>query len=236
MKKDYSLCAIAAALLLFSSCHKDPENHTLYVVYPNPALPYESWVYADQELDSIVFETFDSYNTTSLVDWITIKAGASYEVNYDYRNLYAFTTLLSFEPNTTGKTRMGSVRIDSYDYSSAAVFYQFGFMDIRRPEPLSTTVADSVSFDLYVPFVATEDSICFNVSKPWTLSYAENADQSWVVFDKAQGAAGDTKIILTLTPNTDTENGRTSVLALKCGEVTNLINIRQEAAIKTTEE
>jgi hypothetical protein len=108
-------------------------------------------------------------------------------------------------------------------------------MNISRPRPSVTAVADSVSFDLYVNFVATDDSICFDVSKPWTLSYAENADQTWAAFDKAQGSAGKNKVVLTLTPNSDTENGRTTVLALKCGEVTNLINIRQEAAIDITE-
>lgn len=236
MKKVCYLCAIAAALLLFASCHKDPENHTLFVVYPNPSQPLDGWLYADEELDSIVFETFDSYKTFSMADWITVTAGESYDVDYDYRNLYAFTTLVSFKPNTTGKTRRGVVRIDSYDYSSAAVFLQLGYMDIYHPMPIQTAVADSVSFDLYVNFLATEDSISFNVSKPWTLSYAENADQSWAVFDKAQGVAGNNKITLTLTPNTDTEKGRVTVLALQCGEVINLINIKQEAAVKTTEE
>lgn len=235
MKKVNFLSAIVAGFLLLVSCHKDPENHTLYVVYPNPAQPQGGWVYADQELDSIVFETFDSYNTTSLADWITVTAGASYEVDYDYRNLYAFTTLVSFKPNTTGKTRIGTVRIDSYDYSSAAVFYQLGFMDIRHPEPMTTVVEDSVSFDLYVNPVATEDSICFTVSKPWTLSYAENSDQTWTAFDKTEGAAGDGNVTITFTPNPNTY-GRTTVLALKCGEVTNLINIRQAAAITNVSE
>lgn len=236
MKKVNFLSVIAACIMLITSCHKDPENHTLYLIYPNPAIQQDCWVYADQEQDSIIFETFDSYKTTSLADWITVTAGASYEVNYDYRNLYAFTTLVSFKPNTTGKTRLGSVKIDSYDYSSAAVFCQFGFMNIRRPEPMNTIVADSVSFDLYVNAVSTVDSICFNVSKPWTLAYAENADQTWAVVDKTSGAAGDNKVTISLTPNTDTKNARATVLELKCGEVINLINIRQAVGINTTED
>ena len=232
MKKVYFLSAIAASILLISSCHKDPENHLLNVVYPSPY----GIVYADQELDSIIFETFNSYNTESQVDWIEVVAGASHDVDYDYRNLYAFKSLVSFEPNTTGKTRVGAVRIDSYDYSTAAVFYQYGFLNISRPEPGVTAVRDSASFDLYVPFIASEDSICFNVSNPWTLSYAEGADQTWASFDLAQGAAGKGKVTLTVTPNPDTANGRVTVLALKSGSVTNLINIRQGAAVKDTEE
>jgi len=232
MKKVCFLSAIAASILLISSCHKDPENHLLNVVYPSPY----GIVYADQELDSIIFETFNSYNTESQVDWIEVVAGASHEVNYDYRNLYAFTSLVKFEPNTTGKTRVGAVRIDSYDYSTAAVFYQYGFLNISHPEPSVTAVPDSASFDLYVPFIASEDSICFNVSKPWTLTYAEGADQTWTTFDLVQGAAGKGKVTLTVTPNPDTANGRVTVLALKSGNVTNLINIRQGAAVKDTEE
>ena len=109
-------------------------------------------------------------------------------------------------------------------------------MNIRRPEPMNTIVADSVSFDLYVNAVSTVDSICFNVSKPWTLAYAENADQTWAVVDKTSGAAGDNKVTISLTPNTDTKNARATVLELKCGEVINLINIRQAVGINTTED
>ena len=58
---------------------------------------------------------------------------------------------------------------------------------------------------------------------------------TWVKFDKAHGAAGDNKVTIDLTPNTNTENARTIVLALTCGEVINLINIRQAAAIPTEE-
>ena len=239
MKKVYSLSAIIAFLLLFASCRKDPENHLLSVVHPNSY----GLLFADQESDSIVFETFDSYNLVSQDDWISITAGESYDVHYDYRNLYAFTSLLSFKPNTTGKTRIGTVRINSYEYSSAAVFYQFGYMNIRRPAPQATEMEDSVAFTLNVPASAAQDSICFNVSKPWTLSYADIADlpyadisdNTWVKFDKAHGAAGDNKVTIDLTPNTNTENARTIVLALTCGEVINLINIRQAAAIPTEE-
>ena len=231
MKKAYFLSAIAASILLITSCHSDPENHLLNIVYPNPY----GIIFADQENDSVIFESFDSYNITSQDEWISVVAGSSYEVDYDYRNLYAFTSLLSFTPNTTGRTRVGSIRIDSYDYSTAALFYQYGFMNIVHPEPSETAVPDSASFDLYVPFIATEDSICFNVSKPWTLEFAENADNTWATLDKVQGAAGKSKVTVSITPNPDTDKSRVTVLALKCGQVTNLINIRQAAAIKTTE-
>ena len=231
-KKFYSLSALAAALLIFASCNKDPENHTLYLVHPSSTNYY---LFADQEEDSVVFETFDSYIIYSMSDWITVTAGDYYDVKYDYRNLYAFTSLLSFEPNTTGKTRTGFVQINSYDYSSAAFFTQLGFMNINHPTYKATETADSVSFDLNVSAVATEDSICFNVSKSWKLDYADNADRTWATVNKTQGVAGNSKVTITLTPNTDTENARTTVFALKCGEVTNYINVNQFPASTPTE-
>ena len=232
MKKVYSLSAIAAALLILASCSKDPENHTLYLVHPdNP----NYYLFAVQETDSVVFETFDSYNMFSMEDWITVTAGESYDVKYDYRNLYAFTSLLSFEPNTTGKARKGYVLINSYEYSSAAFFTQLGYMNINHPSARATETLDSVSFDLNVSAVTTEDSICFNVSKSWTLDYAANADRTWATINKTQGEAGNTKVTISLTPNTDTENARTTVFALKCGEVTNYINVKQFPASTPTE-
>ena len=86
-----------------------------------------------------------------------------------------------------------------------------------------------------VSAVTTEDSICFNVSKSWTLDYAANADRTWATINKTQGEAGNTKVTISLTPNTDTENARTTVFALKCGEVTNYINLKQFQAATSAE-
>ena len=227
MKIVNSLSAAAAALLLFVSCSKDPENHALYVLHPSSPR-YQ--IFADQESDSIVFQTFDSYNMLSLNDWITITAGDSYDVKYDYRNLYEFTSLVSFKPNTTGKTRVGTVRVQSYDYQSAAVFTQLGYMDIYHPAPQLTTTADSVSFDMNVAATVAVDSICFNVTKNWTLDYAADADRTWLTIDKKEGAAGHGMVTISIAPNADTENERTTVLELKCGEVTNKINVKQSKA------
>ncbi|MCR4591741.1 MAG: BACON domain-containing protein [Bacteroidaceae bacterium] len=227
MKKAYSLGAIAGALLLFASCNKDPENHVLSIVHPYYSA-IDGVLYAEQDNDSIIFESFDSYYMEPMVDWIKITAGESYDVKYDYTKLYTFKSFVSFDPNTTGITRVGSVKISSY-YNSAAVFYQLGCLNINHPAPGQTETRDSVSFDLDVTATSTLDSICFNVSKPWTLNYAENADQTWATIDQSEGEAGKSKVTLTIEPN-NTENARATVFELKCGGVTNLININQAAA------
>ena len=119
-KKVYSLSALAAALLIFASCNKDPENHTLYMVHPSSTNYY---LFADQEEDSVVFETFDSYIIYSMSDWITVTAGDYYDVKYDYRNLYAFTSLLSF-----GLSARNNFSLSFINKSSSKISFSFSLI------------------------------------------------------------------------------------------------------------
>ena len=239
MNKLYLICASIACLSFFSSCGNESENHSLYIVYPKP---YKI-LYADQVEDSLIFETFDSYEALSYdPEWITITAGASYSVNYDSRNLYSFKTLLAFTQNTTGKTRVGAVQVNSYEYSSAGVYYQLGCMDINNPAPtfkytdFSSFIPESVTFELEVAANSVSDSICFTVSQPWTLDFAPDADKTWASIEKNAGENGHNNIALSLTPYTDNENARSTSLVLKCGEVTNVIKVKQLPVKQNTTE
>lgn len=226
MKKVCSFCSFVSVVLFFNSCLKDSGNHIIDVIYPDVC----SELYADEQIDSLVFNTFDSYYLEPLTDWIEVTDGASYTVKYDNTRYYQFTSLLLLKQNTTGRTRTGEVKINSH-YPSVGLYRQFGYMNIKHPSlqtcESSEHLLDSVSFDLFVDATATEDSICFKVSDSWTLDFAENADRTWTTIGKSQGSAGDSKVTLSLTPNTDSGNARTTILFLKCGEVTNQINITQ---------
>ena len=235
MNKFCLVCACAASLSFFSSCSKsEPENHTLYVVYP---VNY-TVLYADQVEDSLIFETFDSYKAAPLnTDWITITAGDSHDVTYSPYNLYSFKALLAIAPNTTGKTRYGTVRVNSYDYSSGGIYYQFGFLNINHPSPsyqysdeFSKLIPESANFELELAADAETDSICFDVTNPWTLEFSEGADQTWLALDKASGEKNHNNVTIRLTPNTDKDNARSTSLVLKSGEITNVINVKQQAA------
>ena len=133
MNKLCLICACVACLSFFSSCNKsESENHCLWMIHPQN---YHE-LYADQVEDSIVFQTFDSYVAKPYnSDWITITAGASYDVNYNPTNLYTFKTLLALTPNTTGRTRYGYVQLNSYTYSCNPIYVQFGFLNINNPVP-----------------------------------------------------------------------------------------------------
>ena len=113
MNKFCLICASVACLSFFSSCNKsESENHCLWLIHPQNY----NVLYADQVEDSVVFQTFDSYEARPYnTDWLTITAGESYTVTYNPYNLYTFKALLAFSPNTTGKTRIGRVQIDSYN-------------------------------------------------------------------------------------------------------------------------
>lgn len=230
MNKFCLICASAVCLSLFTSCNKSEfENHDLGIEYPDNNIGF---LFADQVEDSLVFHTFDSYKASPLQSpWITITAGASYDVDYNPYNVYYFKTLLAFTPNTTGRTRYGYVRIDSYDKSIAAVYAQFGFLNINHPVPTYTDVTsmipDSAAFLLPVAADAQADSICFTVSQPWTLRLKNDADQSWITLGSTSGQAGHHNIALSLARNTGGANPRTASLILKSGQVENEIDIRQ---------
>ena len=239
MNRLYLICVSVACLSFFSSCTKsDIDKHCLDVVYPSPY----KLLYADQLTDSLIFATFDSYEAISnQPDWITIMAGASHSINYDSNNLYYLKVLLAFAPNLTGETRVGTVQINSYEYSTAGVYYQTGYLNINNPAPKlkyanpKDVIPVSATFELQVAGESETDSICFTVSQSWTLNFEENADRSWATISNVSGQEGHNNVTLTFTPNTDTVNSRTTTLVLKSSGVSNLITIKQLAA-KNQEE
>lgn len=235
MNKFSLICAIVTCLSVLSSCNKSEiENHELVIDYP---YNYLSFLFADQTEDSLVFRTFDSYVASPFkADWITITAGASYDVSYDPYNVYYFKSLLAFDQNTTGRTRYGYVQLDSYDKNVLAAYVQFGFLDINHPAPTYhpeiSAVPDSASFALQVAADALTDSICFTVSQPWTLRFDDGADQSWVTLGRTSGQPGHNNIALSLNRNTEGTEPRTTSLVLKSGQVENIIEIRQLPALQ----
>lgn len=146
---------------------------------------------------------------------------------------------MSLQPNTTGRTRQGLVRVQSYDYSYSVPFYQFGMLDVTRPAYTIESYLDKAAL---LPDVALHvltdsanweaDSISFQVHNPWELTFADGAAPDWLVLSKTSGQPGKHQVNLTLMPNTDTENGREAVLQLTSGEVSDRITVRQLPAKK----
>ena len=237
MHKKKTLLLACSLLFLIASCANDPERHELTPVEKSFIL------YADQKTDSLFFYTFDSWSITSQADWITVESDPNVNIKYDYMKRYFCRIIVSFKPNTTGKTRYSTVLVKSYDYSCAFPFVQLGLLHISHPAYTIDSYLDKQSS---IPEVAhyelidsanwTSDSICFTVENNWDLVFASETEPDWLTLDKRTDLPGKHKVNLTLTENTDTENGREATLRLTSGEVSNLITVRQLPARKKEKE
>lgn len=218
-------CGVASFL---ASCVNEPEAHQL------TPLEQPFVLYADQTEDSLRFYTYDSWTVTPLVDWISIDGPSHSEINYNYMKRYLCRLIVSLKPNTTGKTRKGSVLVQSYDYCYSAPFVQLGVLNVSHPR---YTVDSYLDVQSLIPDVAhyvltdsaywTSDSICFTVQNSWELAFVGEAAPDWVSLDRVVGSSGKSKVNLTLAKNTDTENGREATLRLTSGGVSNTITVRQ---------
>lgn len=220
-------------LSLLASCAGDPERHELTPVEQRIIL------YADQTLDSLRFYTYDSWTVTSQAEWITVEGDGKMDVAYDYQTRYFCRVFLHLLPNTTGRSRQGTVHVKSYDYAYSAPFVQLGLLNISHPSYTTDAFLDEQS---HIPSTAhyelldsahwTADSICFSVENNWELL---GELPEWLSADKRSGLPGKHSVHLTFQPNLDTENAREAKLKLTSGEVENDIIIRQLPARKEEE-
>lgn len=233
MKDTKTLLFVCSLLLLLASCIKDPEAHQL--------IPVESSfvLYADQTTDSVRFYTYDSWTVTPQVDWIAVEGKSHVDFNYNYSKRYLCRVILTFKPNATGRTRTGTVLVQSYDYSYSAPFVQLGLLQVSHPAYTidsylneQSSIPDIAHYELIDSAHWTSDSICFTVENNWDLKFVDEAAPDWLTLDKTTNLPGKYRVNLTLTPNTDTENARETKLRLTSGEVSNLITVRQLPAKK----
>ena len=195
-------------------------------------------LYADHTVDSLQFYTFDSWTVTPKDNWISVDGDSHMNIIYNYAYRYLCKIFLKIQPNTTGKTRCGTVLVQSYNYSYSAPFVQLGILKITHPAYTVDTYLDEQSgipevahFELVDSAHWTRDSICFTVQNNWDLVF-DREQPEWVTLDKTTDLRGKYKVNLTLDPNSDTENGRQAKLKLISGEVTNEIVVRQLPAKK----
>jgi hypothetical protein len=224
---------LACSLLPFlASCDGEQERHELTPDVSSIVL------YADETIDSLRFFTFDSWTVTPQADWITVDGDSHLDLVHDNSVRYLCKVFFNVEPNTTGKTRTGTVLVQSYDYSFTSPFVQLGLL--RLSHPLFTTdtwlneqsgIPDVAHYELTDSAHWTSDSICFTVQSNWDLVFADEAPE-WLELDNTMGIPGKYSVHLKLVPNTDKENGREARLKLVSGKVSNEIIVRQLPAKK----
>ena len=235
MRTRHIALLLTALMAGIASCSVDPERHELTPVSPTVVH------YADQQLDSAMFYTTDSWKATPQCDWITLLTDAEMTVTYNYYKRYLCGVKYMLPPNTTGRSRYGKILIASGEYSYLVPVVQLGLIEVSHPS--FTTVALLDGFNSTVPDTAyyalkdsahwTADSLCFNAREYWSLSISPEA--TWVTASKTKGDPGKYRVDLTLQPNTDTEQSRSTELKLTSGSVTNTITLTQLKAESKTE-
>lgn len=224
------LCSL---FLFLASCDGEPEKHELTPV-EQPII-----LYADQTVDSLLFYTYDSWTVTPQVDWISVDGKSHVEIKNDYRIPYLCRVFVKVKPNATGRTRTGTLLVQSYEYAYSSPLVQLGLLRVSHPE---MTVDSWLDEQARIPDVAhyemtgeanwTSDYLSFTVQDNWDLVFADATPPTWISFDRATGLPGQYKVNITMEENTDTENGREATLRLSTGEVSNTITIRQLPAKK----
>lgn len=227
------LCLLFVGLM-FQSCIKDVENHELRIEHPNGI----SVLFADDVRDSLSFFTFDSYKLRSSVDWINLPHESSRQLTYDPNKYYFCISYLDIKKNDTGKSRYGSVVVDSYEYSAVAMYFQYSFLNIYKPAgqiesyfpDTNHSLPDSVSFTLADSASVELDSICFNVRDSWKLSLVEN-DVDWITLSSEKGGPGANSVQLEFMPNISTED-RQATLRLTSSGISNDIVVKQYGKVE----
>ena len=138
----YRKLLLACSLLpMLAACNSAPEYHELTPVV-EPAI-----LFADQKLDSIRFFTYDNWSATPQQDWLGIEGPSRQDnVQYDYRRSILYRVLVSAQPNTTGKTRIGTVLVHSYEYDSLFPIMQLGILNVSHPQYKADSWIDDSQF------------------------------------------------------------------------------------------
>lgn len=122
------LLILAAAALTASACFDDDnENHGTSVVSP------AGMIYADQNTDTLIIGSWDSYNATIDCDWIYPKTGFHFEANDS--TLYRMWPL-TITPNTTGKMKKATLSVISTWQPFSGVFQQTAWVNVTSPRPV----------------------------------------------------------------------------------------------------
>ncbi len=220
---------VVLAVLTLAACDKESYRHAISV-----SRPYSGQygvAYADQTLDSIVFETFDSYRASSNASWLTLDPQmAEQKIPNSYWNMWQIVLPFSLSPNTTNETRDAIVSVNNYgddDWNQTVQvsYLQLGWLNITRPAAAFeayTSFPRTAEFELTDSATQAADSLVFSVYADWTLS----CTSSFVHLATTSGKAGKNVVNLTLDANEGTAD-RTDTIKLVSNGVTTPIALKQ---------
>lgn len=228
--------------MLFVACDSTYEYHATSFYPSNESII----TYADQDRDTILVISYDSWTLTNTCDWLTVKVADSQvdDISIKVASGYYDVTRLDFypEPNTTSSTRSTVIRVVS-SYSDTGTlgvyFYQYPFLHITNPSPLAGSDGNA-TFTLYVEgdAVSSSDEVDTSIS---FYVYDENAtlssSDSWVTPEQTSGFTTGVELTIPLTIEANTTGAqRTATLTLTSSGITNTITIVQAILDEDDEE
>lgn len=221
MKKLNFLLLCLTALLLSSCLESKFEMHQTYF---SPQHPGGMKFYADQTLDSVRVNSYDSWEAylETPAEWMSITP-TEFELQPGYFGSARMD--ISMEENNTGNNRQARIFVKSYHTISMAI-YQYAWLNIQYPTPIingENFDEQTVRFELAVGADPVNTSITFFV-------YQNNAqlssDSPWVVPETTTFSKGQNTVKLNIEPN-NSEEPRTAMLILTSGSISTPIYIKQ---------
>ena len=224
MKLLKTLPLIAVIITLFAACNKENEYHTSRFLRPGTTALY---VYADQYLDSISFETTESYTLSTNASWCRVPESYKQFVNPYSNAIILCYAWLEFEANKSDEIRGCIVHLDAGDYSVDAYVMQFPFLCITNP-----VRQGEVLFPLTCEAKDTEATLSFTTFADWTLKVEEG---DWVALTVDSGSSGSNDVKITMQPNT-TDAERSATIVLTSRGISDRITVQQSKPIEEEEE
>ncbi len=211
MKKYLFLIPLLASLLTIA-CNKETEYHQTRFLRPGiTALR----VYADQKVDSISFETTESYELSSNASWCIVPDEYKSLKNPYTNAIILCYAWLQFEANTTGSNREAIIHLGAGDYSIDAYVVQVPYLCVTSPARLNEQL---------LPLTCAADAesakLCFTTFDSWTLT----TEADWLTIGEPNGFVVENKeVTLTLQPNTTTADREATVVLTSRGVAQNII-------------
>ena len=199
----------------FVACNKEEFHQTRFLRPGSTPL----LVYADQQMDSIAFQTSESYQLSTDVSWCQVEDMYK-ELKIPYSNaLVDCFAWLRFEPNTTGKQRTAIVHLAAGDYSLDGCIIQYPFLCITSPRRYGEGLVP-----LMLTYDATQGQLAFTAFGTWTLTQEESA--TWLQLSQTQGGEGERRVTVTMSTN-ETGADRSAIVTLTSRGVSENITITQ---------
>lgn len=210
-------------LAAIAACNKETEFHQTRFLRPaSTALP----VYGDQEWDSIAFQSSESYELSTDVNWCKVdEMTKSLKIPYANALVDCFAWL-HFEPNTTGESRTAIVHLAAGEYSLDACIIQYPFLCITSPRRYGEGL-----IPLTCEADATQATLGFTAFGNWTLTLAESV--TWLQLARTQGTAGENTVTVNILESNETAADRSAVVTLTSRGVSEPITITQKKRPET---